>query len=517
MAGERKGKIIELGRTARAAHVGYLRWQNRHVPDSVLLVLIAVVLGVLTGMSAAALKRLVRLINDSILAGVHLDRPNIRYLIWPLAGILVTSIYQRYVVRGNVASGTRIIRHDLDTRHYRLSPFTIFNSLIGCSLTMGCGASGGTEGPTALSGAAIGSCVGRWFGLSEAWLRLLVGIGGGAGIAAIFKSPIGGVLFTLEVLQMELTSLPVLALFIACILASTTAYILSDFTYDIFFIRYMPVETRTLGWVALLGVFCGLYSVYYNLTKNNAARWFSSIRNPWVGAVATGATLSMCVFMFPLLYGEGFGLITSLVNGDDVSFTASGLFATHQTPVWMFVSLGAILLLKGVLVSASFSRGGVAGDFVPTFFAGAVAGYLFAMMCNKWLSADIPPWYFSLIGMGAVMAGTIHAPLMSIFVLCETTNTYGYILPYLIAVAISYATVKVITPRSWYAETGHDDLIALLARRDTPTLRVRRQEQKQESPASVTDATPHDATSHDATPSDTAPSDATSSGAQKRR
>lgn len=471
MTGEQRGRISELGRTARAAHAGYLRWQNRHIPDSLLLVLIAVVLGVLTGISAAALKRLVRMINDSILAGVHLDRPNIRYLIWPLAGILLTSIYQRYVVRGNIGSGTRVIRQAIDSRQFRLSPFTIFNPVIGCSLTIGCGASGGSEGPTALSGAAIGSCVGRWFGLSEAWLRLLVAIGGGAGIAAIFKSPVGGVLFTLEVLQMEMTSLPVIALFIACILSSTTAYMLSDFTFDIHFIQYMPVETRTLGWVALLGLFCGLYSIYYNVTKNKTARWFSSIRNPWAGALVTGGLLSACVFLFPLLYGEGFGLITSLVNGEDVSFTASGLFAAHHTPMWMFISIVAILLLKGVLVSASYSRGGVAGDFVPTFFAGALAGYLFAMVCNRLFSADIPPWYFSLIGMGAVMAGTIHAPLMAIFVLCETTNTYGYILPYLIAVSISYATVKIITPRSWYAELGHDDVMALMAARQTPILR----------------------------------------------
>lgn len=210
--------------------IGYLRWQNTHLPQSVVLILIALVLGVFTGVSAAVLKRLVKMLNELVWIDVKLASPEIRFLIWPFVGILATSVFQRYVARCDVSRGTRIIRRDLDSGHYRLSPYTIFNPVLGCSLTMGLGATGGTEGPTALSGAAIGSNVGRWFGLSDAWLRLLVGIGAAAGIAAIFKSPIGGVLFTLEVLQMQLTSLSILALFIACLFAACTSYLLSDFT-----------------------------------------------------------------------------------------------------------------------------------------------------------------------------------------------------------------------------------------------------------------------------------------------
>ena len=454
------------GNKARAVRVRYLKWQNTHLSESVELIFIALLLGVFAGMAAAALKGLVGLLNDSILAGVHIGKPNVRFLIWPLAGILVTGIYQRYVVRGNVSRGTRIIRSDLDSGHYRLSPFTIFNPIVGCSLTMGFGATGGTEGPTALSGAAIGSVIGRWFGLSRAWLRLLVGIGAGAGISAIFKSPTGGVLFTLEVLQMELTTLPVLALVIACLFASTTAYLLSDFTFDIFFDKSLPLDPHTLGWVAMLGIFCGLYSIYYSYTKNKATAFFTSIRRPWVASLVTGTSLSVFVFMFPILFGEGFNVITSLVNGVGVSFTESGILAGHSGPLWMLAGIVAVLLLKGAL------GGGVAGDFVPTFFAGALAGYLFATVINLSFGLHLPVWLFSLVGMGAVMAGTIHAPLMAIFILCETTNTYGYVFPYLIAVAVAYATVKILTPRSWYGEADHDDLMALLSRKDTPSFRA---------------------------------------------
>lgn len=440
----------------------YLQWQRIHMPQGVVLIIVALVMGLLTGVAAASVKLLIAWFSRVLLGTTIFGTPDINYLVWPLAGILLTSIFQRYVVRGNVAQGTRIIRNEIDHGDCRPGAFMIFNPIVGCSLTIGFGASAGSEGPTALSGAAIGSHVGRWFGMPESWLRLLVGIGGGAGIAAIFKSPIGGVLFTLEVLQMPMNTLSVIALVIACLFSSTTAYLLSDFTFDIFFTKAVAFDPHLLGWLALLGLFCGLYSIYYNYTKQRGTKWFASVRNPWVAALVTGVCLSAGAFLFHELYGEGFAVITGLVNGENLPFTSPLAPLFSDGFVWMLVALGGMLLVKGVLVGASNSGGGVAGDFVPTFFAGALAGYLFAVICNRWLGAGLPEWFFALAGMGAVMAGTVHAPLMSIFILCETTNTYGYIFPYLIVIMVSYATVKIITPRSWYGATEHDDLMALL-------------------------------------------------------
>lgn len=470
---------------AKALRFRYLRWQAVHIPQSVTLIIVSLIIGILTGAAAAVLKLLVRFFNKAILHGVALSHPDIRFLIWPLVGILLTSIFTRYVACRRITSGTKLIKQHLVAKNYRLSIFNIFNPILGCSLTMGFGATGGTEGPTALSGASIGSCVGRWFKFSRAWERLLFGIGAGAGIAAIFKSPMGGALFTLEVLQMELLTLPIIALIISCLFASSTAYLLSNFTFDISFVRDMPMEPHTLGWVAVLGVFCGLYSIYYNFTKDKGAKMFEKIKNPWLGALATGATLSVFVFMFPALFGEGFDVITGLVNGRYVSFTNSGIFAGQTGTIWLIGSITAVLLLKGFLVAASNSNGGVAGDFVPTFFAGALAGALFGFGINHFFNADIPIWYCALIGMGCVMAGTIHAPLMAIFLTCETTNTYAYIFPYLLGIALSYATVKIITPKAWYSETGSDDIQILMAKRETPNLisRVRIRKSKQNSEA----------------------------------
>lgn len=455
---------------ARAWRNSYLQWQTRHLSQSMVLIIISLVLGILTGAAAAVLKLLVRFFTRLFLHNEPINHPDLKLLIWPFAGILLTYIYKRFVCREDITTGTRVIKDRLNNKKYRMSVFDIFNPIIGCSLTMGFGASAGTEGPTAMSGASIGSCVGRWFRLSTAWQRLLLGIGAGAGIAAIFKAPMGGALFTLEVLQMELTTLPIVALILACLFASSTAYFLSDFTFDISFVRDMPFDASSLGWVALLGVFCGFYSIYYNYTKNKTAKFFSSIKNRWIAAVATGALLSISVFLFPVLYGEGFNVITDLVNGQYISFTDSGIFAGLIGPKWLLTGFVIVLLVKGVLVAASYSGGGIAGDFVPTFFAGAIAGALFCIIVNHITGGDIPVWYFALIGMGCVMAGAIHAPLMAIFLVCETTNTYAYIFPYIIAIMISYGVVKIITPKAWYSETGSDDVLALMKLRQTPNL-----------------------------------------------
>lgn len=462
----------KLQRGALGWHIRVLRWTNAHISQNLLVIIIALIIGIVAGAMADVLKRLIKFFNELALDGVHIDEPNIRLLIWPLAGILITSIFQRYVVRKNISHGTKIIREDLARHNYRMSPYTIFNPVFGCSLTIGSGASGGSEGPSALSGAAFGSVVARWFRLSEPWQRILLGIGGGAGIAAIFKSPMGGALFTLEILQMQISTVAVLALITSCLFASATAYLLSGFTFDIHFAQYMPPNPSTLGWVALLGIFCGIYSVYYNISKQRAGKLFLAIKNPWLAAIATGGVLSIGVFMFPVLFGEGFNLITHVVNGEQHSYTAMGLFAGQSGIKWFFIGMCAVLLLKGVLVSASFCGGGIAGDFVPTIFAGCVAGHLFSATLNIWLGLQLPTWYFALIGMGAVMGGTLHAPLMAIFIICETTNTYAYLLPYIIAVLLSYFTVKLLTPKALKDTTAHDDLKSLWQLKDVPDLRA---------------------------------------------
>lgn len=439
------GRSGAFRRRLNRVRLSFIAWQRRKLSPLSVTLMLALIIGVLTGISAVSLKKLVKFFNVALLDGINFGAPNVQYLIWPLLGIFITMVFQQYVVRKRFGRCTHVVREHISTKDYDFNSMMVFNPVVGCSLTMGFGASGGTEGPVALSGAAIGSVLGRWFALPQSSLKVLVGIGAGAGIAAIFKSPVGGVLFTLEVLQMEISTIPVLALIVASLVASTTAYALSNFSFDIYFDKHMPMDAHWFLWVILLGVFCGLYSAYYSYSKQKAMRIFLNIRRPWLAALISGGVLSVSVFAFPVLFGEGFELIRSLVNADKISFVASGAFSDINAEWWVIVAPMAILLLKGILVAASNCGGGVAGDFVPTLFAGCVAGFLFATVVNSLTGANLPVWYFSLIAMGAVMAGTLKAPLMAIFILCEATDTYVYLFPYMVAVAISYIIVRLLS------------------------------------------------------------------------
>lgn len=419
---------------------------GRHLAPQTALVLVALLVGVGAGVAAASLKRIVKFLNNLFMLGFTPSEPNYYLLAIPVAGIVLTMLFQYYVARGDVAHGTRIIETDISRSRYRLPVLMAFNPVIGCAVTMGFGASGGTEGPVALSGAAMGSVASKIFRFPAQWGRILFAIGAGAGIAAIFKSPMGGVLFVLELLSVRLLTGPVIALVLSCLVASSTAYVLSDFTFDISFTHPSHIEAQHLGWMAILGVVCGLYSLYYNAAKRYMAKIIIKFRSKWGAALFTGIILSVSVFIFPLFFGEGFGLIHDLVNGKMVSFTAGGLFAGSEGTIWIILAPAILLILKGPLVSASNCGGGVAGDFVPTFFAGCVAGYLFALSANTFFGASLPVWFFALTGMGCVMASSLKAPLMAVFILCESTDTYLYLFPYLIAIFLAWG-VSISLPK----------------------------------------------------------------------
>ncbi len=417
-------------------------------PESVKMVLIAAAVGILAGMCAVALKALVAGIGSIFRHNLLPDRANFQFLIYPLAGVLLTSIYQRYVTHNNCSRGTAIMERKLAAGDYHYTTNTIFNSVIGCAMTIGFGASAGTEGPVAYSGAAVGGKLSQWFGISREWTRLLIGIGAGAGIAGIFKAPLGGTLFTLEVIQMPMTTISVVALILACLMATGAAEAFSAFSIDLPISKMPGFDPSTMGWVALLAVVCGLYSVYYNFTQRGVKEFFLSIEDPWTKNIISGVGLALPLFLLPPLFGEGTSLIADVVNGRPVDLLAYSPFADMERTEWiMLLAAGGMLLVKGAMVGAANFGGGVAGTFMPTLFAGCLVGFIFANCVNLWTSAELPVWYFALVGMGAVMAGTLQAPLMALFIAAETTGSFRYIPAYIVAVLISFFIVQLFQRR----------------------------------------------------------------------
>lgn len=418
---------------------------RKRLGDKGLTLVASVLLGLVTGLAAGGLKWVIARVSEMLTGSMSAMGVNYRLLWIPVVGILATGVITRYLFRRNLAHGVEHLKAKLRRGDYMMRPQAMFSRFVASAVTLGFGGSAGSEGPIASTGAAIGSNLGRGMGLSGRGLMIMVGCGAGAGIAGIFKSPIGGALFTLEVLGMVLTTVSVLALLICCIVSALTAYVVSGCTLDVPFSPGVPFDNSLWGVVVLLGVATGLYSRFYRGVMRCNGAFLTGVRNVWVRNLVAGVMLGVGVFLFPSLYGEGYGVARGLLAGDAGSIVSCGLFAGEALDGWgVAVVAAGILAVKGFVTSATNSGGGVAGDFAPTLFAGAVVGWLFAHVYNLlFAGAAVPEGYFALFAMAGVMAGAIGAPLMAVFLVMEMTGSYYLLLPICITAAVSYGVSRV--------------------------------------------------------------------------
>lgn len=434
-----------------------------HLTLNARFVLLSFAIGITAGVGTMAMKYFIKKITGVLMSTVTESGANWELLVYPIAGVVLTYAICKYLMKRNLEGGVERTRHVLSSRQYYMPPELCYDSIIAASLTLGFGGSAGAEAPIAYTGAAIGSNIARIFGLTPAHVRAAIAIGAGAGIAAIFISPIGGALFTLEVMQVQMTSLGVISLVLACIVAAMTCYWGTGFNFDIDFTVSNAFDPTHIGWMVLLGILCGLYSIYYSYMKDRNDQRLKKIKNGWIKALVAGGTLSIMIFLLPSLYGDGYNILAKAINNQDVTtLLHSPLHALAEHHSWIpIAAIGVVLLIKSTLVSATVSGGAVAGEFAPTLFAGGLAGYLFAYLANTFLGCHLPVQNFALIGMAAVMAGVIHAPLMAIFITVEMSCSYVYMLGVFITAFTSYLVVKIFTPNSVWRSAVHDDVAAL--------------------------------------------------------
>lgn len=420
--------------------VAFAAWRVRCVPDRVFMVAVAMVTGLLCGVAAWLLKWLVRNISLLVTDGMHPDGVNWWLLALPVAGIVLTGIYERYIVGHIIFDGTAQLNREIAHSCFRLPVWQMYAPVLASSLTLGFGGSAGGEGPIACSGAAIGSNMGRWLRLTHQQMGVIVAAGSAAGIAGIFKAPVGGALFAVEVLSLPLTTVSVVMVFVATLTAALTAFVLSGFTLDIAYSMHAAFDWSLLPWMVLLGAFCGAYSAYYWKIVQSMRRRYHAMTNPWAKNVISGLVVGVLVFVFPTLYGEGYGIMTKVINGTDPHLlTAWSPWAGDGGSVGtvVLIALG-VIAVKALACVSSNSGGGVAGDYAPTLMAGCVSGFFFATLLNMLFGLQLPVVWFAFCGMGAVMAGVIGAPLMAIFITVEMTATYTLLLPVALAGLTAY-------------------------------------------------------------------------------
>ncbi len=430
-----------------------LIWRERHIKERSFVILLSLAVGIFAGLAAMVLKWLIHTIASLVSTNINPVEGNYLYIVLPVIGILLACWYVRYVVRDDISHGVTRVLYSISQNKSRLKPHNIYTSIVASSITIGFGGSVGAEGPIVYTGAAIGSNIGQAFRLSPRVLMILVGCGAAAGIAGIFKAPIAGMLFTLEVLMLDLTTVTVMPLLISSITAASVAYIFTGYDLEFFFVQSEPFIIGRVPFFIALGVFCGLISLYFTRVMNMMERLFSKrLTVQWKKTLVGGTILAGLVFLFPPLYGEGYGSINSLLNGDPSSIVDGSIFYPDRHSVWFItVYIGLIMLTKAFATSATNGGGGVGGTFAPSLYLGCMTGFFFAFLLNNLVGdLDLSVKNFALLGMAGVMSGVMHAPLMGIFLTAEMTGGYELFLPLLIVSTLSYGTIKLFEPYSIY-------------------------------------------------------------------
>lgn len=439
---------------AESWYLRVLMWREKHIKEKTFVIILALIVGIVSGFAALLLKFLISAIATFLTSKLSLTSGNYLYLIWPIVGVFIVSLFVRYVVRDNISHGVTRVLYAISQKKSRLKIHNMWTSLVASSVTIGFGGSVGAEGPIVFTGAAIGSNLGGLFRLSPRILMMLVGCGAAAGIAGIFKAPIAGMLFTIEVLMLDLTAVSVMPLMIASIAGATVAYAFTGYDVEFFFSQSEPFLTARIPYVIVLGVFCGFVSLYFTKAMNMMERMFGKLKNPWYKLAVGAVVLSSLIFLFPPLYGEGYGPINMLLNGQVSQIFDGSLFYDYRHDVWMVIIFIALIILTKVFAtSATNGSGGVGGTFAPSLYVGCMAGFLFAILINTLGLCDdggLSTKNFALMGMAGVMSAVMHAPLMAIFLTAEMTGGYELFLPLLIVSIISYGTIRLFLPYSIY-------------------------------------------------------------------
>lgn len=450
------------GRTRlyKAIHI----WRLRHLSQRSYLLILSLIVGVLSGLAAVLLKTVVHQVNRLLLS---LDIEtfvggNLLMLIYPIVGILLTLLFVKFFVGGNIGHGIPSVLFAISRKRGIIPAKNMYSSLIASTLTVAFGGSVGLEAPIASTGSAIGSNIGRICRLSTKHVKMLLGCGAAGAVAGIFKAPIAGIFFAVEVFMFDLTSTTAIPLMLSSISASTVAYFLMGTDVQFAFSVTEEFSLIQIPFYVILGVFCASASVYFLRVTDKVETWFTRFPSKWTRLLLGGLILGVLIFLFPPLFGEGYGSLTALLRGDSSVLFSHSIFEKFQAENWaLLIMLIALILLKVVATATTIGSGGAGGTFGPSLIVGGLSGYFVAVLCNSLGFPEQSCANFALVGMAAVMSGVMHAPLMATFLIAEITGGYELMAPLLIAVAVTYICVNPFEKHSIYARklAVHGDLL----------------------------------------------------------
>jgi len=415
--------------------------------------ILSLLVGLVSGTAAFMLKNFIHYVSHFLTRHFSTSSESYFYLAYPMIGILISVLIVKYLIKDDISHGVSKILSALSKKGSQIKAHNMFSSMITSAFTIGFGGSVGAEAPIVYTGAAIGSNISKFFNLNENQLRLLIGCGATGAIAGIFKAPIAGIMFTLEVLMLDLTMASLIPLLLSGITAATLAYFFMGDTVLFHFAISNQFSYDNLPFYILLGILSGFISLYFTRTGMYVESLVKRIKNSYTKLIFGGITLGLMVFIFPSLWGEGYDSINKIFIGDGADLLNNSVFFDWKTePNVLLLILIAILFLKVFAMAITTSSGGVGGIFAPTLFMGAVGGYILSLSLNTFFGLHLPHANFALAGMGALMAGVMHAPLLGIFLIAEITGGYQLLVPLIISATVAYVTITRFEPHSIYTK-----------------------------------------------------------------
>ena len=431
-----------------------LRWRRRHLNDNQFVLVVSFFVGIFTACAGLLLKWLIGQIEHLLTQSFVASTANWLYLVYPIIGIWLTMLFIRYVVRDDISHGVTKILFALARKQSQIKAHNTWSSIVASAITIGFGGSVGAEAPIVLTGSAIGSTLGRMFHLSSKQMMLLVGCGAAGAVAGIFKAPIAGLVFVLEVLMLDLTMTSLLPLLVSSVTAAALTFAVSGINPIFEFHLQDAFNVERLPAYLALGGVCGLVALYFTRTMNMLEGVFRKLQGRYKKLALGAIMLSLLIYLFPSLYGEGYDLITLLLNGTgeadwNTAMDRSLFYGSNYLLLYLFL----IIIFKVFASTATNGGGGCGGIFAPSLFLGCICGFIFCRMWNIYdvLGFQIPERNFAMLGMCGLMSGVMHAPLTGIFLIAELTGGYQLFMPLMVVSVMAYLTIKAFEPHSIYA------------------------------------------------------------------
>ena len=433
----------------------FIIWKAKNIEHRSFLLILSVIIGIISGLLAVTLKTTVHYIEVFFTKSStsEIGGENYYYLFYPLVGIFITVVFIRTFIKEDISHGITRILYSISRRRSIMKLHNIYSSIIACTFTGGFGGSVGMEAPIVSTGAAVGSNVGQLFRLDFKTTTLLVACGATGAMAGIFGAPIAALIFSLEVLMLDLTLTSIVPLLMASVTGSLVAKLLLTDKALFHFSLKDTFDPMHLPFYIGLGVIAGLVSVYFTRMNMAIEARFDQVQRPYHKLLLGGLFLGLLIFIFPPLYGEGYMAMKAVLSGSGSDLLNNSLFHDYKDNLWLLLGfLTLVLIFKVIATSITTGTGGIGGIFAPTLFMGGITGYIFARLINYFEWVKLSESNFALVGMAGLIAGVIHAPLTAIFLIAEITDGYELFAPLMVTSSISYLTIMFYEPHSIYTK-----------------------------------------------------------------